>query len=258
MNLETYRCFGSNADTGNEALVIRNFSHSESDRLNLAKEQNKNTCVFIDDIKSKTVLDFYYPHARSPLCIHATLAAGCSLLKENSSDSLVVYSALNNQEICINKYEHDFFVSLEKTSIHTSVPDIETVKELLNINHNQCIRNYSFHSVGSIKLMVEMDSVENLYALKPALKKILKWNKDHKVNGIYAYFKHHEGHFTGRNFNHLHPSLEDAATGVAAGALASLANDNFILNQGTHLNNPCVIKVLQLDNNLVQIGGQVI
>eukprot|EP01041_Mallomonas_annulata_P027275 gene27275-48824_t len=60
--------------------------HSAAERQAFAREQNRSACVFVDagnaagadgqgDADAQYVLDYFYPHMRSPLCLHATLAA---------------------------------------------------------------------------------------------------------------------------------------------------------------------------------------
>ncbi len=76
-----FTCFGNGDTGGNPALVIEDGPASEAERTALARERAL-TCVFIDPPGAAGVatLDFIYPHMRSPLCLHATLAApGLSL-----------------------------------------------------------------------------------------------------------------------------------------------------------------------------------
>lgn len=47
--------------------------------------------------------------------------------------------------------------------------------------------------------------------------------------------------YAGRNFNHLEPRFEDAATGVAAGALALTLERSITLLQGDVLGQPCAL-----------------
>ena len=76
MDVVELKCFGTQAGEGNAALVVTGGMQDEAARLAFAKASNKPACVFVDG----EVLDYYYPHMRSPLCLHATLAAGKVLL----------------------------------------------------------------------------------------------------------------------------------------------------------------------------------
>lgn len=259
MNITTYRCFGCDLNTGNQALVIKEFRSADPlDRLCFTQDKNKNASVFIDmELDSKIMLDFYYPHARSPLCIHATLAAGYFLLKEHDVNEITVFSALNHQEICISKERDEIFVCLQAAKVDKVMPDQAVLGAMLESDDFNKVLTYAFASVGSIKLLVEMDSMDSLLALSPNLHKIQEWNKAYGVSGIYAYCKNADGNFTGRNFNHIDASLEDAATGVSAGALAAFIGKDFTLNQGANLNNPCILKASQTDAGFIKVGGKV-
>ena len=69
MRIRALKCFGEHAGDGNPALVIEGDASGEEARRAFARSRNT-TCVFLDG----DVVDFYYPHTRSPLCLHATLA----------------------------------------------------------------------------------------------------------------------------------------------------------------------------------------
>eukprot|EP01034_Spumella_vulgaris_P024291 gene24291-30612_t len=84
-------CFGSRPGEGNAALVVLGDASSAAERQAFAREQNRSACVFVDagnaagadgqgDADAQYVLDYFYPHMRSPLCLHATLAAARVLL----------------------------------------------------------------------------------------------------------------------------------------------------------------------------------
>ena len=62
--------------------------------------------------------------------------------------------------------------------------------------------------------------------------------------------------YAGRNFNHLDVTLEDAATGVAAGALSVRLNADITLYQGRNLDNPCVIRASRAEGK-IRVGGRV-
>lgn len=111
-------------------------------------------------------------------------------------------------------------------------------------------------SVGSPKLLLEVDSVETLYALAPDLALIHVWGKEAGVNGCYAWCRTGDGEVEGRNFNHLEPQLEDSATGVAAGALALALGQGLMLRQGRATGRLCLIRTA-LEGEAVLVGGLV-
>jgi predicted PhzF superfamily epimerase YddE/YHI9 len=109
-------------------------------------------------------------------------------------------------------------------------------------------------SVGSTKLLIEVADRATLHALAPPLHRIVDWGKEHGVGGCYVYCRVGEDEFEGRNFNHLDPAREDAATGVAAGALCAWLERDIVVHQGAHLGNPCTI-LARIDGQAVLVGG---
>ena len=65
-------------------------------------------------------------------------------------------------------------------------------------------------SVGSPKLLLEVADSTTLRALRPNLELIADWGRLHGVNGCYVYCKLADGHYEGRNFNHLDPAWKTA------------------------------------------------
>ena len=89
MRIHEFVCFGERPGEGNPALVIEGGNGNPGWRRALARERNL-TCVFVDpgdDLETAAVLDFVYPHARSPLCLHATLAAAQILFERQGRDA---------------------------------------------------------------------------------------------------------------------------------------------------------------------------
>jgi predicted PhzF superfamily epimerase YddE/YHI9 len=77
--MKTHRmlCFGRTDESGNAAIVVQGAALAETERLRFAERQSANATVFMEASAAGDIqLDYYYPHARSPLCLHATLAAG--------------------------------------------------------------------------------------------------------------------------------------------------------------------------------------
>ena len=248
-------CFGVRPGEGNPALVIRDGVASAEERQAFAKAANKSACVFIDggDGEAAWTLDYFYPHTRSPLCLHATLAAARVLLAE-SPGPLKVRSAMRGQELVLSRNDSGVFVSLARQPAPDARPPIDLVARLLAAPGLVPASMPAVASVGSPKLLVEMADSTTLRALRPDLPAIVDWGKANGVNGIYAWCRRPVGAFEGRNFNHLDAAMEDSATGVAAGALTLHLDHSLQLYQGANRGQPCLIRT-QLDGEQVLIGG---
>lgn len=102
MQIHTFRCFGEYAGGGNPALVIEDDRSSTEARQAFARQQNV-TCVWIDPSDKPdlaAVVDYFYPHMRSPLCLHATLAVGQQLFSRHGrKQELAVMTAVRRQRL---------------------------------------------------------------------------------------------------------------------------------------------------------------
>ncbi|WP_052451244.1 PhzF family phenazine biosynthesis protein [Pseudomonas batumici] len=263
-HLKRFKCFGTGPDSGNEAVVIFGGGSSEwsvEDRQRFATLQNANACVFINvenDGLGPCILDFYYPHARSPLCLHASLAAAHYLQTSRVAEhSRLMLTSMNKQALHYTQSANEMYVSVTPQPVKMPAPSWDAIANLLGCPTSAIKVPPAVASIGSPKLLVEMVSFDALHALHPDLHGIVEWGKTSAISGCYAYV-HREGQvYEGRNFNHLDERLEDAATGVAAGALRVLLARDIILYQGQALGNPCRISASVLDGR-VCVGGQVI
>jgi PhzF family phenazine biosynthesis protein len=256
MRLHTLGVFGARPGSGNPALVIEQDGLDTPARQAFARERGT-TCVFLD--ADAATVDFFYPHTRSPLCVHATLAAAAVLFaaRLDAGDRTAVTTALHGQriELLIDMVRGDRYYAglrpqpvagLDETALAAAVAALGCAPAAPP----------RVASVGSPKLLVDVGSADVLHGLAPDLASIAAWGRTHGVNGIYVYCRRGDGLFEGRNFNHLAPHLEDSATGVAAGALTALLGQDLSLRQGQATGRDCIIAT-RLEDGLVYVGGAV-
>jgi len=250
-------CFGLASGGGNPALVIEHNHDDEARRQLIAQGSGVSACVFIDrQADGAIVLDYFYPHTRSPLCLHATLAASHVLLRgEPAAATLAGRTAMHGQRLQLCRREHGFFVALAPQAAPALTLESYLPSELL-AEQIMLASPPAIASVGSPKLLLEVADRTTLRALRPNLELIADWGRLHGVNGCYVYCHLGDGQYEGRNFNHLDPAREDCATGVAAGALAWHLQAPLSMHQGYVTQQPCRIEV-QLENGLVRVGGMV-
>jgi PhzF family phenazine biosynthesis protein len=260
MHVQTLRCFGANPGDGNPALVI------EDDGMDLAARQayaaaRNTTCVFLGRDGDLVSVDYFYPHMRSPLCLHATLAVAAVLFGrgEGAGGTIAVRTAMKGQRLELSREGDDYFVKLAPQPVPQ--PDIreEGIAALLGAPGLALVSPPQVASVGSPKLLVEVQDAQTLHALAPNLAGIVAWGKQHGVNGLYVYCRLAPGVFEGRNFNHLDPALEDSATGVAAGALAAAPGhamgNQLLLRQGRATGRDCLIRA-RIEADAILVGGR--
>ncbi|MFC5461802.1 PhzF family phenazine biosynthesis protein [Massilia niabensis] len=259
MRIQEFTCFGTESGGGNPALVIEDGPAGLEQRLVLARERAL-TCVFIDapaERGTAACLDFVYPHMRSPLCLHATLAAAQVLFERHGSATpLTVTTAMRGQRLTLSWDDAALFVELARQDVPQVEVDDGLAARLLAAPKLQLSSAPRIASVGSPKLLLEVADTDTLRRLTPDLASIAAWSQEHGVNGCYAWCRTGDAEYEGRNFNHLDPLLEDSATGVAAGALTVLLGHGLTLRQGRSTGRDCLIRT-RLEGDVVFVGGRV-
>ncbi|MFL6673055.1 MAG: PhzF family phenazine biosynthesis protein [Massilia sp.] len=255
MQIQELRCFGEFPGDGNPALVIEGDRAPEAARQAFARERGT-TCVFIDPRDADVALDYFYPHMRSPLCLHATLAAAHVLFaRQGSRAPVTVTTALRGQRLVLSRVGEDLFVRLDRHGAPQVDLDPGLPARLLAAPGLVPVSPPRLASVGSPKLLIEVADADTLYALRPGLALVGEWGKAHGVSGCYVYCRTGEDEYEGRNFNHLDPALEDSATGVAAGALTAALGRGISLRQGKATGRACLIRT-QVDGDAILVGGR--
>jgi predicted PhzF superfamily epimerase YddE/YHI9 len=263
MDLVRYQCFGTTPHNGSDALLVSgpelaNWSPVERHAFTVA--QKVHACVFIDrDARGGGLasLDFYYPHMRSPLCLHASIAAARYVWGDRPyDDSLLLVTAMKQQALIFDRENEDVYVSVEPVPAVDPGINVQQLAAFLRCDESAVIGSPVVASIGSAKLLVEVPDSTVLRALRPDLEAIAAWGRASGVNGCYVYTRLAPNEYEGRNFNHLDERLEDTATGVAAGALSVSLGQGLTVYQGETLGNPCVIRT-SLANGKVRVGGRV-
>jgi PhzF family phenazine biosynthesis protein len=262
MQIHELKCFGERSGTGNAALVIEGDDAPEAVRRDFARAR-ATTCVYLDPARdgaaAAATLDYYYPHTRSPLCPHATLAAAQVLFARSGPDAPIapvpVTTAMHGQRLELSRAGADVFVRLARQAVPALDLAPGLAARLLAAPGIVLASAPRLASVGSAKLLIEVADVATLDALHPDLALITEWSQAHGVNGCYVYCRLGAGEYAGRNFNHLDPALEDSATGVAAGALTALLGHGIVLRQGRATGRACLIRT-GLDGDAILVGGR--
>ena len=263
MHVATVRCFGAAPGFGNLAQVIEDGPPAVEDRHALARASGHSAVVFLsppDTGRWAWLADYYYPHARSPLCLHASLAAAHVLRSRQRGAPVTLQTAMRGQMLTLSGESGGTFARVRRQAVAPIGIAAGLPARLLGEPDLRLASPALLSSVGSPKLLLEVADRAALYALKPPLADIVAWGKKNGVNGCYVYCRigehecEHEYEYEGRNFNHLDPAGEDSATGVAAGALSAWLGRGLVMLQGAMLGNPCRI-VTRVDAKDIYIGG---
>ncbi len=257
MQVALLHCFGTAAGQGNIAQVIENGPLAVDERHALARANGHSATVFLtppDDASPAWGADYYYPHARSPLCLHASLAAAHLLCSRQPGVPVTLQTAMRGQLLTLSHGADGTFASVRKQAVAPIGIPPGLPARLLGEPKLRLASPALLSSVGSPKLLLEVIDRASLHALAPPLADIVAWGKEHGVNGCYVYCRTGEHEYEGRNFNHLDPAGEDSATGVAAGALSAWLGRGLVMLQGAMLGNPCRI-LTRVDGKDIYIGG---
>lgn len=269
MKITLLNCFcTAQPESGNPAAVVENFSGNSTDKQNLAKELNFPVTVFIEikmaaneKNKFRPQLEFFYPHTSMPLCVHGTLAAAKILCAQQHTNNLVATTTAGAELHITRKGNDDDLLQLETIEQTIDMPPHFThteIANMLNLPHLEPHPSLplTVASVGSPKLLVPLNSLQLLYNLQPNYTAIKAWSVRHKINGIYVYAPEtytQQANFHARGFNPQTGHNEDAATGVAAAALAIALQSSIIVEQGYCIDQPCIIYATYLGKNYQQL-----
>lgn len=260
MKVDELLCFGTVAGEGNPALVVRDGPADLGARQALAAASRRPATVFLDQVQGNWRADYYYPHARSPLCLHATLAAAQVLFAQHGTATpICLVTAMQGQPLRLTRADGLLFIALTAQVLPAPVqaagraPGLSA--RLLGQPGLLPCRTPEVASVGSPKLLIEVADSATLNALAPPLQTIVDWGRAHGVNGCFVYCRVGEHVYEGRNFNHLDPALEDGATGVAAAALTVHLGHGLRLHQGRASGRSCLLHT-RIDGATILVGGR--
>jgi trans-2,3-dihydro-3-hydroxyanthranilate isomerase len=263
--MKILNCFCTDLpNSGNPAGVIFDFAGDRIEKQKLAQQRQLPVIVFIDQVDSDVpVLQFFYPNIETNLCLHGALAAVFLLMNQRRADYITVSNAVGTllQAIKLDNQVAQIKVSAEPAPTYN--PDQKMLKKLLNLDDfNEISTDLPMvvASVGSPKLFVPLRSTEALATLHPNFDLIKQWSLEHKINGLYVYTSESKDPqlLQARAFNPKTGQNEDAATGVAAAALALVFKKNLIIKQGHFINKPSQLMVTYRNSEEIYVGGKVI
>ncbi|OGQ04709.1 MAG: hypothetical protein A2W61_05945 [Deltaproteobacteria bacterium RIFCSPLOWO2_01_44_7] len=262
MEINILNCFCTDdPQSGNPAAVVSGFSGSAEGKQQLASQLVLPVTVFIKDQDlSQPILEYYYPSTIMPLCLHGTIGAAYHLMKLRRSDTLIcnTTSGLKLDAMLLGEVVK---IKVCNELLSPIDWDEHEICNILGIDRSDIENRLPFQvaSVGSPKLLVPLHSHQRLAALQPHFDLLTSWSIKNKVNGVYVYTKNQKisDVFHARGFNPKTGHKEDAATGVAAAALACCLRRDLTIEQGQSIHRPCRIQVIYKSDEEIWIGGSV-
>lgn len=228
MESQFFRVFTQDAARGNPAAVLFADGVDESSMQDIARAHDIVMTVFVLPSRSADVrFRFFTPKTEMDFCGHGILAGAYAYAARRRDNAFSVETNARRVSLRVDEGSPVQFKTEGEVSVREVPSDRAEVAGFLGLRPGEIDERAPFcvASIGSPKLLVPVPSLETLTALKPDLKAIAAWSAEHKVNGVYVYTlaaAKPEAAAHARSFNPLFNPCEDAATGVAAGALAAV------------------------------------
>ncbi|WP_131764448.1 PhzF family phenazine biosynthesis protein [Legionella drozanskii] len=260
MRVFQVNCFCTEAEvSGNPAAVVIDCDALSSiEKQEIAKSINFPVTTFISNFDTNIPqLEYYYPETQMPLCLHGTIAAAHWLFTQgDSSISQIECNRYYHQQLAgklLIESASDGCIYVEVANQNMNMPNfnyVDLARQLLKLSlpHEALFDTtlpFGILSVGSPKFFIPVKTKKFLENINPDQNAIIKWSIENKINGLYVYTldKPSGDLFYARGFNPQTGYLEDAATGVAAGALSCSLNRSISVYQGSQINRPSKINV---------------
>lgn len=227
---------------------------SDETYFKITRQTGFSECVFVKFVDDIPVLRFFSPEKEMSMCGHATLAAA-HILHHKYRPNFFTTKAGN-----VNiQYQSSSLIEMVLTAepcYYTDFISKQRIAELFGISPHVIKNDPVKISVGTPKVLVELKSMEDLFAMQPNFKAIAQ----EIPQGIYPFVMIEKMLYYARQFNPATGIDEDPVTGVAAAALGvHLRNKNihrFTVEQGHVLNKLGTIFVDV--SNGVKIGGHAV
>lgn len=258
--------FGIQGRLGNAAVV--SCCPAEASDLELksrAASYGGATCALLFSNAPFSRVRFFTPSAELPFCVHGAIAAGASIAHCRNAESARI--SVRGREYVIRREADSATITLRGPFEERRETDAGPVLEALGLESRDVDSRSPVlvASAGSPKWLVHVNDWEALQRCKPRLADLARLSRLRGVNGAYVFAT--EGHLCGsdvtaRAFNPAAGVDEDAATGVAAAALAWVSRHEWrskwsVISQFRGSSQTGLIRVRVNDDDSVQVGGEV-
>lgn len=234
---------------------------SAADMQQLAAQLGEESGFVSSDDDGGLRFRFFMPLREVPMCVHATVAATTALVlsgRVSNGEELVVRTASGQCRVsCDDESPPRVTVEQQRPRFGDPLDVAATVERALrlepgSVDGAQPVRSVS---VSDPKLIVPLHDAHDVHRAEPDFELLSKLCQDLETTGAYVFAPHPDGgarHFVARQFPVGGGVREDAATGVAAGALAAhvadrvgAASPSWIaveIDQGDAMGRPCRLR----------------
>ena len=261
--------FSKDNKGGNKAGVVLNRAElSVSQKMGIAKELGYSETAFVTDSDvADYKIEYFTPTDEVPLCGHATIAT-FSLLYHLQMLEKEDYLIETKAGILRMKVSNDGMIFMEQNKPeYLDFLEAEKFEDCLEIKWIDKEQPIQVVTTGLKDIIMPIDSVEHLAALKPDNDVMTELSRELEVVGVHAFAFTEDAEITAicRNFAPLFGINEESATGTANCALASYLyrhnekKEQYVFEQGYNLEQVSRIVVnVVAENEEVQeifVGG---
>lgn len=256
--------FGVDGQQGNEAVVTSCPDLCSTSELKAAASQRAGaTCVFLAN-SGPRVVRFFTAIAELPFCVHGALAAGAAAGEADGIGE--AHIVIREKSFTVSRNGHGASILLHGPFDLRLETNPGSILYALGLENTDIAANSHIvvASAGSPKWLVHVVDWEKLRNTKPKLQHLAEISRARGVNGAYVFATAgvpDGSNVAARAFNPAAGVNEDAATGVAAAALAWTRreddyNDWLVIDQYVGSNRSGRIRT-RVTGDCVEVGGEV-
>lgn len=261
---------------GNPAGIVLDFKGALSQyvRQKIASEVGLSETVFVSSPKDPHAdyrLEFFTPNRQIPHCGHATIATFSYLVEQGEKRSDLTKETIDTPRKILIRDGKVFMQQLAPKYEKISM-DNKKIMGMLSLTESKIAESHSplIVSTANRFLLIPIDSLQSLVAIKPDLNAIRAFSETHDLIGFYPFViqQSREVFAYSRMFAPRYGITEESATGMAAGPLgcylydsAGYKQQSFVIAQGEHMPEPSPSRIevmLEVEDKKIKslmVGG---
>ncbi len=260
--------FATGAFGGNPAGVVllgdAEFPDDELMRLVAAEFRYSETAFVKQNGPAEFTVRYFTPTAEVELCGHATVATFGVLRSEGIvADGTMCLNHTLAGDLQV-KTSEQVMLQMAPARIVDSHVDPQLLHHIMGAGEISCGLPIEIVSTGLPDVMMPLDTVEQLQALKPDMTALAQLSRELGVTGVHAFALSNDGYTAhARNFGPLYGIDEESATGTANAALTHYLQRHGVIArpaecrimQGEAMGRPSVVVTRLMADGDIWAGG---
>jgi PhzF family phenazine biosynthesis protein len=260
--VEHFFVFERGTGGGNPCPIVVDADGLSTDDMQRLTAQFQEESGFIcHDADGALRFRFFMPRQEVPMCVHATVAAATALVAAGRVPGVGEVAVRTGSGECAVSWDGGkpprVTVEQQRPRFGDAADVAGRAEEALGLEPGTVDRAQPVRSVSvsTPKLLVPLRRADDVHRSVPDLEMLARLSEELETTGAYVFAPHPDGrppHFVARQFPLGGGVAEDAATGVAAGALAAHVADlagavgptwiSVVIDQGDAMGCPCTLE----------------